>query len=282
MRCKIFLIFLVILLSAGNALGQGSEKQSPPEAQGGGEDLAAKTQNPVGAMYSLPFKFTFDYGANNGDATFLNIQPVIPITVGNWNLINRVIMPLIDLPGPVSGTPEIPNPVQGDGASGLGDINYSVFVSPAEPGKVIWGIGPSIMLDTASSDQLGSGKWSAGPTAVVLIQPKPWTMGLLGRQIWDFAGDSDRNSVNQLLLEPFINYNLDKGWYLITDMILTANWQADSSNRWTIPLGGGAGKMFAIGSQKMNTKLEAYYNVEKPTGAPDWSMSWTLQFLFPR
>jgi hypothetical protein len=282
MRRKIFLIFLVILLSAGNAPGQESEKQSPPQAQGGGEDLAAKAQNPVGAMYSLPFKFTFDYGADNGEATFLNIQPVIPVTVGDWNLINRVIAPLIDLSGPVSGTPEIPNPVPGDGASGLGDINYSVYVSPAEPGKVIWGIGPSLMMDTATDDQLGSGKWSAGPTAVVLIQPKPWTMGLLGRQLWDFAGDSDRKSVSQLLLQPFINYNLDNGWYLLTDMILTANWQADSSNRWTIPLGGGAGKMFAIGSQKMNTKLEAYYNVEKPNGAPDWSLNWTLQFLFPR
>jgi len=191
-------------------------------------------------------------------------------------------MPLIDTPGLVTGTPEIPNPVQGDGATGLGDINYSVFLSPAKPGKIIWGIGPSLMMDTATDDQLGSGKWSAGPTAVVLIQPKPWTLGLLGRQLWSFAGDSDRASVNQLLLEPFINYNLAKGWYLITDMILTANWQADSSNRWTIPLGGGVGKMFEIGSQKMNTKLEAYYNVVKPNGAPDWFMSWTLQFLFPR
>ena len=255
---------------------------SAPAAQKGGEDLAAKTQNPVGAMYSLPFKFTFDYGAANGEATFLNIMPVIPVTVGDWNLINRVIMPLIDTPGLVTGTPEIPNPVPGDGATGLGDINYSVFVSPAEPGTVIWGVGPSLMMDTATDDQLGSGKWSAGPTVVVLIQPKPWTLGLLGRQLWSFAGDSDRASVNQLLLEPFINYNLDKGWYLITDMILTANWQADSSNRWTIPLGGGVGKMFAIGSQKMNTKIEAYYNVEKPEGAPDWSISWTLQFLFPK
>lgn len=282
MRCKILLVLLVILLSAGIAFGQGSEKQSPPQSQGGGEDLAAKTQNPVGAMYSLPFKFSFDYGAANGEATFLNIQPVIPVTVGDWNLINRVIVPLIDTPGLVTGTPEIPNPVPGDGATGLGDINYSVFLSPAEPGKVIWGVGPSIMMDTATDDQLGSGKWSAGPTAVVLIQPKPWTLGMLGRQIWSFAGDSDRASVSQLLLEPFVNYNLDNGWYLITDMILTANWQADSSNRWTIPLGGGVGKMFAIGSQKMNTKLEAYYNVEKPDGAPDWTMSWTLQFLFPR
>ena len=33
----------------------------------GGEDLAAKTQNPVGAMYSLPFKFSFDYAASQGE-----------------------------------------------------------------------------------------------------------------------------------------------------------------------------------------------------------------------
>jgi len=248
----------------------------------GGDDLAAKTQNPVGAMYSLPFKFTFDYGADNGEATLLNIQPVIPVTIGSWNLINRVIVPIIDTDGRISGTPEIPNPIPGNGATGLGDINYSVFVSPAEPEKVIWGVGPSLMMDTATDDQLGSGKWSLGPTAVILIQPKPWTLGLLGRQIWSFAGDSDRSSVNQLLLEPFFNYNLDGGWYLISDMIITANWQAESGNTWTVPLGGGFGKMFEIGNQKMNTKLEAYYNVEKPEGAPDWSFSWTLQFLFPR
>ena len=268
---------VLLILCAAQVLAQDKK-----EAKEGGGDLAAKTQNPVGAMYSLPFKFTFDYGADNGEATFLSINPVIPVTVGDWNLINRVLMPLIDTPGLVTGTPEIPNPVPGDGATGLGDINYSVFLSPAKPGKIIWGIGPSLTMDTATDDQLGSGKWSAGPTAVILIQPKPWTLGLLGRQLWSFAGDSDRANVNQLLLEPFINYNLGNGWYLITDINLTANWQSDSRNRWTIPLGGGAGKMFGIGSQKMNTKLEAYYNVVKPNGAPDWSMSWTLQFLFPR
>ena len=274
-------LVLVLLLSSGIAFAKDEGKGASGKAAGGG-DLAAKTQNPVGAMYSLPLKFTFDYGADNGEATFLSVQPVIPVTVGDWNLINRVIMPLVDTPGQVTGTPEIPNPVPGGGASGLGDINYSLFVSPAEPGKTIWGIGPSLMMDTATSDELGSGKWSAGPTAVILVQPKPWTVGLLGRQLWDVAGDDTRLSVSQLLLEPFINYNLADGWYLLTDMIITANWQADSGNRWTLPLGGGVGKMFAIGDQKMNTKVEAYYNVEKPTGAPDWSLNWTLQFLFPR
>jgi hypothetical protein len=166
-------------------------------------------------MYSLPLKFTFDFGAPNGEASFLNIQPVIPITVGDWNFINRIIAPLIDTPGQITGTPEIPNPPAGDGATGLGDINYSLFVSPAKPKGFIWGLGPSIMLPTASDKQLGSEKWSAGPTGVVLVQPKWGTYGGLVRQLWSFAGDDDRASVNQTLIEPFVNYNLDKGWYLI-------------------------------------------------------------------
>ena len=248
----------------------------------GGDDLAAKTQNPVGAMYSLPFKFTFDYGAANGEASFLNIQPVIPVTVGKWNLINRIILPLIDTPGLVTGTPEIPNPVPGDGATGLGDINYSVYVSPADPGKVIWGVGPSITFPTATSDQLGSEKWSIGPTAVGLTQVGWGSVGLLARQLWSFAGTSSRAEVNQLLLEPFVNYNLDNGWYLVTDMVITSNWSASSSNRWTVPVGGGVGKIFKIGKQSINAKAEAYYNVTSPTGSPDWTLMFQWAFLFPK
>jgi hypothetical protein len=132
MRFIILLIAALIAVSGVQAIAQDEAKQSAKQAQGGG-DLRAAVQNPVGAMYSLPFKFTFDYGAPNGEASFLNIQPVIPITVGDWNLINRIIAPLIDSPGEVAGTPGIPNPIPGDGATGLGDINYSLFLSPAKP-----------------------------------------------------------------------------------------------------------------------------------------------------
>ena len=40
----------------------------------------------------------------------------------------------------------------------MGDWNYSMFVSPAKPGSVIWGIGPSITFPTATDGQLGSRK----------------------------------------------------------------------------------------------------------------------------
>jgi hypothetical protein len=233
-------------------------------------------------LYSLPFKFQFDYGAENGEASFLNIQPVLPVTVGEWNLVNRIIAPLIDTPGQVTGTPNLPNPIQGDGATGLGDINYSLFLSPVKYDKWIWGAGASITFPSATDDQLGSGKWSAGPTAVALTQPKWGSVGMLVRQLWSFTGDSDRRSVSQLLVEPFVNYNLDGGWFLITDMVMTANWTADSGNRWTVPLGGGIGRVFKVGNQPINSRLEAYYNVVRPDGAPDWQIAFTWQFLFPK
>ncbi|NOR80866.1 MAG: neuromedin U [Methyloprofundus sp.] len=246
------------------------------------DDLRGATQNPIGAMYSLPIKFTSDFGATNGSAQFLNIQPVIPVTVGDWNLINRIILPLINTNGFIEGTPSIPSGTEGSGALGLGDINYSLYLSPAKAGKVIWGIGPSITFPSASNSQLGSGKWSAGPSAVILTQPEGWTIGVLGRQLWSFAGQSNRQNVSQFLLEPFVNYNLSDGWYLLTDMILTANWYAAPGQQWTVPIGGGVGKLLKIGDQAINLKAEAYYNVVRPDAAPDWQFGFTLQFLFPK
>ena len=252
------------------------------EEKTGGGDLRAAAQNPISSLISLPFKLSYDYGADNGEATILNIQPVYPVTVGDWNLVNRAIIPLIDSPGTISGIPGIPNPVRGKGASGLGDINYSLYFSPVKYGKVIWGVGPSISMPTATNDQLGSGKWSAGPTAVALT-PVDWgSVGILGRQLWSFSGDSDRTYVNQTLIEPFVNYNLDNGWFLLTDMVMTANWRADSDNTWTVPVGGGLGRVFKIGDQAINSRLEAYYNVVAPDGSPDWNIAFTFQFLFPK
>ncbi|MBW2441463.1 MAG: neuromedin U, partial [Deltaproteobacteria bacterium] len=145
-----------------------------------------------------------------------------------------------------------------------------------------WGIGPSFTIPTATDKELGSEKWSLGPTGVVLFQPGWGTFGGLVRQLWSVAGDDDRDDVNQTLFEPFLNYNLPKGWYLISDIIIIANWDADSDNTWTVPLGGGVGKLFKIGNQAMNARTEAYYNVEKPDNAPDWQWGFTIQFLFPK
>lgn len=252
-------------------------------ADEGGGSLAAAAQNPVGAMISVPLKFGLDFGAPNGEAFTLNVNPVYPMNLGEWNIINRALIPFIDVPrGPTSGRPEIPGITSGDGATGLGDINYTPYISPAKPGKLIWGLGPSITFPTATEDQLGSGKWSGGLSGVLLAQPKPWSLGVLARQLWSFAGDGDRADVNQFLIEPFVTYNLGDGWHIMTDLIIVANWDAPSDQRWTVPLGGGVGRMLKVGNQPMVIRGEYYYNIEKPDAAPDQRVSLLFQFLFPK
>jgi len=220
MKVKFLGIFVLVILLTLCGLPVlhcrwAAAAESVPEAKGG-DDLRAKAQNLVSSMYSLPLKLTADFGAPNGSAYFFNINPVIPVTVGDWNLINRAIIPaIVSVDGYIEGTPQIPEGQPADDReTGLGDINYSLFFSPAKASKFIWGVGPSVTLPTASEDQLGSGKWSAGATGVVLLQPGWGTYGGLVRQLWSFAGDSDRSDVNQTLFQPFINYNLSDGWYL--------------------------------------------------------------------
>jgi len=179
-------------------------------AQGAPDDgkLLATFQNPIGNLISVPFQnnVNFPIGQYSRVQDVLNIQPVIPISLNeDWLLITRWITPVVYQPN-IS--------VPTGGANGLGDLNPSFFLSPARPGKLIWGIGPTFLLPTATDPTLGQGKWGAGPSIVLLLQPKHWTIGFLSNNVWSIGGDRRRPLVNQFLTQYFINYNLDKGWFL--------------------------------------------------------------------
>ena len=207
------------------------ETTAAPPAQASATDLAKQTQNPVADLISVPFQhnFNFNTGPNDKTVWVMNVQPVIPITLTkDWNLITRWITPIINQPSLAPGV---------DAAFGLGDINPSFFLSPAGSKEFIWGIGPTFTFPTASTRELGAGKWSLGPTAVALTMQGPWVVGALINNQWSVAGWGDEN-VNQMLLQPFVNYNFPGGLYLTSAPIITADWNAESSQRWIVPLGG--------------------------------------------
>jgi len=240
-------------------------------------ELAKKTQNPVADLISVPFQNNFNFGAGSKQKMvwIMNVQPVIPIKITeDWNLITRTIMPIINQPSLFPGV---------DSAFGLGDINPSVFLSPSKPSKFIWGIGPTMTLPTASDSLLGSGRWSGGPTAVGLFMDGAWVVGALVNQQWDFAGWSD-GDVNQLVIQPFLNYNLSDGWYLSSAPIITGNFSAPSGDHWTVPVGGGVGKLWRVGKVGLpvNTQLVPFYNAMSPDFGPDWQLRFQVQFLFPK
>jgi hypothetical protein len=258
---------------------------APAQAQQSTEALAAAAQNPVAAMISLPFQNNtfFDAGAaHDQTANVLNIQPVLPFTFGDWNIISRTIAPLIALPSltggalgdAIAGAPSSNDPF------GLGDINQTFYFSPAAATDFIWGIGPSVTLSTATQSVLGPRTLSMGPGAVVLVMPKPWVIGTLARQLWAVAGPSQ--DINQTLVQPFVNYNMPDGWYLVSSPIITANWSAPLGQRWSVPIGGGVGKIFKIGDQPMNASLQAFDYVAHRSLAPRWALRFQVQLLFPR
>lgn len=254
---------------------------------GDASDLAAKIQNPIGSVVSLPFEsnFNFENGTSDDSLQYvLSIQPVLPFGIAEkWNLIVRPIVPLISQ----DEFAQLPNPPvvskTGSRIFGLGDSTLSFFLAPKEMRSgFVWGVGPVFALPTATSGGLGSKKFSLGPTAVGVYKNGPWLLGTLIGQYWSVAGKSSRPEVSAGYVQPFVNYNLPDGWYLSTSPLMSVNWKASSGDKWRVPVGAGVGKVFNIGSQAINTRLAAYYNPVRPSLTADWTLQWTLQFLFPR
>jgi len=227
-----------------------------------GESLLEKSQNPISDLISVPFQFNvnFNVGQLDGTQMLLNVQPVYPATLNEkWNLIIRPITPVIYNPALVPG---------GASTFGIGDLNPQFFFSPSTParttlGDLTWGVGPAFLLPTASHDPMGTGKWSAAPAAVVFFLRTPFTYGALIQNYFSFAGEDGRPDVNQFVMQPFLNYNLGKGWSLGTAPIIIANWEADE-RRWTLPLGGGVTKLIKFRQQPVSLILRGYHNVLRP------------------
>jgi hypothetical protein len=264
--------------------------QDTPAAAANSEELRKQSQNPVASLISVPIQENFNFNNQPGGRTqnVLNIQPVIPLSVSkNWNLIVRWITPIVYQPIPVQ--PPAPA-VQTTGVYGLGDMNPTFFLVPKKS-KIIWGIGPTFVLPTATNTTfLGQGKLSMGPSVVALVQPGPWTVGVLANNVWSVAGHANFNTdgtvnkppVNQFLLQWFVNYNMKKGWYLTTSPIITANWRANDGNVWTVPFGGGVGRIMKLGFQPVNITAQFYGNALHPAGVSPWGMRLQFVLLFPK
>jgi hypothetical protein len=237
--------------------------------------LAKQSQNPVASLISLPFEnnATFNNGVDDDFVNILNIKPVIPQSFSkNWNWIHRVIAPVIYADQDIDDT---------SANFGLGDINYQGFLSPADPGKLIWGVGPTILIPTGM-ERFTSDQFAVGPNLVLLAMPGHWVAGVVIGNFWSLGGYNDSENVSQLVAQYFANYNMKKGWYLTTSPVITANWKADSGDKWTVPFGGGVGRVFQMGKQPVNLKGGVYYSVEKPDHASNWNAQVQFTLLFPK
>lgn len=236
-------------------------------------ELALKAQNPIADMISMPLQLNTTYRigeSHNYTQNILNFQPVIPIGFEKFNIITRTIIPFVSQP----------NTAGGDNTNGLGDMNITAFFSPNKASTVTWGFGPVFQLPTATSAELGSQKFGLGLSFVLIATQEKWVYGFLINNIW--TTDALRTE-NKMLLQPIVNYNLPKAWYLVTSPLWQANWHATDGNQWLMPLGAGIGKIIKIGKTALNINAHAYYNVKRQDYYwGKWQSRVQVALLFPK
>lgn len=247
---------------------------APQQSEAGAPDKAiADAQNPIAHVISIPLQNNLytRVGPYKKTADSFLLQPVIPIGLNeDWTLVTRTIVPVVYEPRL--------SPEQGE-KTGLGNIEPQVYLTPTHPGKLIWGVGAQLWLPTASDKELGENHWGGGPTAVALTIDGPWVVGALVNNVW--AGGRGSQRVNELTFNPFVNYNMHRGWYVASTPVITANWARKDSDRWTVPVGGGFGRVFAWDGVHYNARVEVFRNVSRPQYAPSTQVQLQLQILLP-
>lgn len=248
-------------------------------AQESPEETRQLVRNTLADAIEVPLveDLYFGSGPYGRRANSLQIQPVLPLDISDsFHLVTRIVAT------PLAYLPDATQP--GGGTVALGDTTVSFFLTPANSRKLVWGIGPALLVPTATSTDAGGGKWDWGPSLVLVTEPHWGSAGALIQNVWSFSGNSRRSSANQLQIETSFTYNLPHDWYLLTAPTISADWTQTAGNRWLVPFGGGAGRTFNIRHQAVDSNVALYYSLVRPTSspAPKWQLNLQLTLVYPR
>jgi hypothetical protein len=242
------------------ARAAGAREPETPAAQPSESQLAREVANPISKLQAIPVQYLTELGVGpaNLARTTLSIQPLLAVAVSDdISIVSRTRVPFVSSPDLTA--------MGGAYTAGMGDTTERLFFVPRPTAGILWGIGPTVLLPTATARDLGAGHFAAGVNAAVITQPHPFTFGVLAGPIWSIAGPSNRPDIRQLGIAVLGTVDLPRGWYVTTAPVVTFDWSAPSpGNMWTVPVGGGAGKVFRIGDVPIDLSIGAYWNVIRP------------------
>jgi hypothetical protein len=266
---------IVLLGFAAGPILSASETAKPESTNApvSVEELAKLKQNPVSGLKQIVLQANVDPGyPDSGDTQGIySLQVVWPFSINeDYRLVTYTIVPVYDVPG---------GPGESD-LDGLGNTLVNLFISPKKSDKLVWGLGPTALLPTRTEPELGSDLLTLGPAALLFYQEEKWNAGLVLQNGWSLGGGSGVNNVNALGAQYLFSYNLPDGWSLYSNATITADWTQSSGDQWTVPLGGGIGKLFYAGPLPISLSLQSFYNVVTPRDGADWSVNFQLAFLF--
>jgi hypothetical protein len=231
-------------------------------------ELNRQLNSPISSFWSIAFQqnnYLLEIeGKKRHWNSNLNFQPLIPVALTNdWNLITR---PCVALFNSVPSL-ESDQPRNIERTTGFGDTILAEMVSPSPNlvGNWMFGLGPSFIFPTASSDDTGQGKWQVGPAAVVGYLSHKWVLGAFVQNWTSFGGSGNRPDTNHMNLQPIAAYFLPNGWSIGFSGNILANWEADKSgDTWTVPVGLGISKVIKLGRMPVKLGLAVQYMVHHP------------------
>jgi hypothetical protein len=234
--------------------------------------LAKKLTNPFSDVIHLPINQNPDFGLGGsaGWRYTITVQPVVPFRLDDeWRLISRTVAPVIYQDS--AGAQDF----------GLGDIAQSLFVSPAHASEQgwFWGVGPILLLPTATVDRFGAQQWGLGPTLALLTRAGPWTVGALTNHIFSLAGHEGESDVNTTFLQPFVDYTTDSKTTFSLNTESVYDW---TNEQWTAPIHLVVRQLFEFLEQRVSVALGGRYYLETPEGGPVWGARLGVTFIFPR
>lgn len=233
---------------------------------------AAQANNPLANMtaFNVQQYYIGELTQSDQSANQFFLRYAKPFKLGRSNWLMRASLPINSFP----------TPPRGDTETGLGDFNvFAAYLIDLGDPAISFGIGPQLTAPTATKDELGSEKWSAG-FANVLFNARSAKLqwGYLLTWQGSFAGDDDAEDVNVAAFQPFLFYQLGKGLYLRSAPIWVYNFENDD---YSVPLGLGVGQVIAKGKTVYNFFVEPQVSVaDRGPGQPEWQIFFGLNMQF--
>ncbi len=270
---------VLVLVAAFAAADPPPTATPPPGGAGAGsmEEVNKQLSNPIGSTWSIAFQqsnYRLEVAGHSDQwSSNLNFQPMLPVRLTkDWFLITRPIVTLMN------SVPylEPQDPSQLRRTTTLGDTVLTEMVGPSARlvGNWLLGIGPTFTFPTAASDLTGQGKWQVGPAAVLGYMSQKWIAGVFVQDWASFAGDRERPDTDQMKLQPIMAFFLPNRWTIGYSGTLVANWKADSSEAWTIPVGVSVSKLLMAGRLPVKVGIAAQYMVRHPSS---FGQKWNFQ-----
>jgi hypothetical protein len=247
-------------------------------------EMARKLQNPLANIKAMMTDNTigFDTGTDEGTSYSFQLQPIYAIDLPDkgFTILPRAVIPIMGLePGtyaPIIGSPSSNT----SDKWGVGDSMLQLFFAPHMESNWKWGFGPMFSMPTHTDNAFKGADWGAGAAGIIVgnITPDLSLAGIVGN-MW---GDS--GNFNSLSLQPMLYYNIPSkpGAAIAYNAMITANWEADNDNRWTVPLGLTYSQALDMGGgHGLELSMGPYYNVVRPEGAARWQLRFGVNWLFP-